>query len=328
MGYIVILCYTLLKNCVRFLDNMGILDIFSKRNNNDNNSIFKYNEIPKALRIQIVHIWKDSIGLYSTGRYNLSPSNKIWDFLHKGLCKEYGIFSLSPKGDTSIENCLLFIQDENSVEKILDIIELSFKLIDTKVREMRWEWENMGITQHPDQAISELNQRFREHGIGYQYIEGQIVRVDSDYIYKEAVEPAVDLLFSEGFEGASEEFMKAHEHFRKGNDKEAVTEAQKAFESVMKTICNRMEWDLPQRATASHLITTLFKNELIPSNLQTQLNSLKTTLEGLPTVRNNNTGHGQGEKSVKIPRHLVAYALHLCATNIVFLIEAFKEKSK
>jgi hypothetical protein len=313
---------------VGFDGKMGIIDIFSKRSKSNNNSIFKYNEIPKALRVQIVHIWRDSIGVYNTGYYDYSPSNEIWDFLHKGLCKEYGVFALSQKGKNSIENCLLFLQDESSVEKVLDIIELSFRLIDTRVREMRWKWQEMGITQNPDQAISELNQRFREHGIGYQFINGQIVRVDSDYIYREAVEPAVNLLFKEGFEGASEEFMKAHEHFRKGNDKEAVTEAQKAFESVMKTICNRMTWELPPRPTASHLITTLFKNELIPSNLQTQLNSLKTTLEGLHTVRNNNTGHGQGEKSIKIPRYLVAYALHLCATNIVFLIEAYNGKSK
>jgi hypothetical protein len=322
MGYFVILCYTLLKNCVRFVDNMGTLDIFSKRNNNDINSIFKYNEIPKALRIQIVHIWKDSIGLYSAGRYsNTSPSNSIWDFIHKGLCKEYGVFSLSPKGSTPLENCGYFIQDENSVEKILDIIELSFKLIDTKVRGMRREWAYMNITQYPDQAISELNQRFREHGIGYQYIEGKIIRVDSDYIYKEAVKPAVNLLFSEGFEGASEEFMKAHEHFRKGNDKEAVTEAEKAFESVMKTICNKLKWELPNKQNANLLIKILIDNNLIPFWLE-------NSMLGLPTLRNKLTAHGQGEKSVKIPRHKVAYALHLCATNIVFLIEAFKEKSK
>lgn len=101
--------------------------------------------------------------------------------------------------------------------------------------------------------------------------------MDSDYIYREAVEPAVNLLFEEGFEGASEEFMNAHEHF-KNKDKEAVTEALKAFESAMKTIFIKKGWELPQKQTASPLITGLFAKELIPSNLQTQLKSLKMLL--------------------------------------------------
>lgn len=309
---------------------MGIFDIFSKRNIVNQNSIFKHDEIPEPLKIQVMHIWRDAIGRYiSRGHYYRdSSSNETWNFIHKTLCKEYGVVSLSERGHNSIEKCFAFLQEEESIERVLDIIELTFKVIDTIVREDRWNWEDKEITQNPDDAIEELNQRFREHGIGYQYINGKIVHVDSDYIYHEAVEPAVNLLFGEGFEGASEEFMQAHEHFKNGRDKEAVTEALKAFESTMKTIFIKLGWDLPQRQTASPLITGLFAKDLVPSNLQTQLNSLKTTLEGLATIRNQNTGHGQGEKSVTIPRHLVAYALHLCATNIVFLIEAYKVKKK
>jgi hypothetical protein len=306
---------------------LGIIEIFSKRNKENQKSIFKYNEIPQTLRVQIMHIWRDSIGRYDSSRFQYGRnSNGNWDYIHKSLCKEYGVISLSTKGNNSIENCFAFLQEEKSVERVLDIIELSFREIDTEIRDERFFWDEMGITQSPDEAIEELNKRFQEHGIGYQYLNGKIVRVDSDYIYREAVEPAVNLMFGEGFEGASEEFMNAHEHFKKGNDKEAVTEALKAFESTMKTIFVKKGWKLPPKQTASPLIAGLFAMELIPSNLQTQLNSLKTTLEGLATIRNQTTAHGQGEKSVKIPRHLVAYALHLCATNIVFLIEAYKTK--
>jgi hypothetical protein len=303
---------------------MGIIDIFSKRNNKATKSIFKYNEIPSSLRVQIIHIWRDSLGRYDIGDYYSRDTNELWKVLHDRLCREYGIFLLSNRGETPADKCVYFVQEDKSIDRVLDIIELSFRLIDNVVRNYEREWRKMGITQNPDSAIEELNKRFQEHGIGYQYLNGQIVRVDSDYIYREAVEPAVNLLFKEGFEGASEEFLKANEHFRKGNDKEAVTEALKSFESTMKTIFVKKGWELPSKLTAAPLIVGLFAKELIPSNLQTQLNSLKTTLEGLATIRNQNTGHGQGEKSVKIPRHLVAYALHLCATNIVFLIESYK----
>ncbi|WP_047154590.1 STM4504/CBY_0614 family protein [Aneurinibacillus tyrosinisolvens] len=311
---------------------MGVLDIFSKRHTENKKEIFTYDNIPDEFRVQIIHIWNDSIGPYKIiNNYyfrETSPSNVIWETIHSGLSKEYGVFGLSTNGSTPYEKCIWFIQEEGSVEKVLDIIELSIRAIDVLVRDWSNRWGEMGVTQKPDDAILELNERFQEHGLGYQYIKGNIVRVDSDYIYKEAVKPAVQLLFDENFEGASEEFLKAHEHFRKGQDKEAITESLKAFESVMKTICKRMGWNVDERATASKLISVLFENELLPSHLQTQVTSLKATLEGLATIRNRNSGHGQGEKSVIVSRHLVAYALHLCATNIVFLIDSYKSLKK
>ncbi|WHZ05845.1 hypothetical protein QNH48_14990 [Neobacillus sp. YX16] len=299
---------------------MGITDIFSKRNNDNQKSIFKYDEIPEPLRVQIGHIWEDAIGRYvnGVGYYRDHASNETWDYIHKTLCKEYGLYSLSEEQCYSIDHCYNFLNEEESVERVLDIIELTFRVIDTEVRKDQWNWANKGITQPPDEAIEELNKRFQEHGIGYQYLNGKIVRVDSEYIYREAVEPAVSLMLGEGFEGASEEFMNAHEHFKKGKDKEAIVEAGKAFESVMKSICSKMNIKLTGKETANPLIKILIKNELIPEYLE-------NSLMGQPVLRNKHA-HGQGEKSVPLPRYTVAYALHLCATNIVLLIEAYKTK--
>jgi hypothetical protein len=316
--------YNFVKNKGGFNRNMGIFDIFSKRNKKSNTSIFNYEDFPKSFRVQVIHIWRDSLG---DPQYN-SDSRVLWQVIHDSLSREYGVFNLSERGNDPFGKCQYFLQEEKSTEKILDIIEFSFRMIDRLVREYQYKGKQMDIKQKPDEAIEELNYRFQEHGIGYQYISGQIVRVDSNYIFKEAVEPAVQLLFQEGFEGASEEYLKAHEHFRKGNDKEAVTEALKAFESVMKTICKRMKWKVDEKATAAPLIKALFENELLPISLQNQLTSVRASLEGLATVRNKNTGHGQGENSIKIPRHLVAYSLHLCATNIVFLIDSYKAIKK
>ena len=35
-------------------------------------------------------------------------------------------------------------------------------------------------SERADDAINELNTRFREHGIGFQFVEGEIVPVYSD----------------------------------------------------------------------------------------------------------------------------------------------------
>ena len=61
----------------------------------------------------------------------------------------------------------------------------------------------------------------------------------------------------------------------------------------------------------------------MPSYMETHLAGLRNTLEaGLPTLRNKNSGHGQGIRAKNILEYFAGYALHLAATNIVFLVQA------
>ena len=117
--------------------------------------------------------------------------------------------------------------------------------------------------------------------------------------------------------------MKAHEHYRKGNHEEALSEALKAFESTLKSICTKRNWRHPTNATSSGLIDTCIKNDLIPSFWLSQMGGLRTLLEsGVPTARNRLGGHGQGATVRNVPSHIVAYVLHMTAASIVFVAEA------
>ena len=207
------------------------------------------------------------------------------------------------------------------------MIELSFRFIDFVWRDrFRLDKDDADATQDPDDAIEELNDRFKEHGIGYQYVSGKIITVDSEYIHTEVVRPAISLLHQAGFEGASEEFLKSHEHYRKGRNKEAIAEALKAFESTMKSICTSMGWAFSPNATAKPLLDICFSNNLIPQALTSHFDSLRSTLEsGVPTVSNRLARHGQGQKRVTVPDYIAAYAIHLTATNIVFLVESYMQ---
>ena len=141
----------------------------------------------------------------------------------------------------------------------------------------------------------------------------------------EVVKPALGLLNSGGFDGPADEFIRAFEHYRHGSDKEAVVEALKAFESTMKAICTARNWPYPSNGTAKQLMEVLFDKGLIPSMLDSHFTNLRVAMEsGLPTLRNKTSGHGQGATPIQIPPHFAAYALHLAATNIVFLVEAHK----
>jgi hypothetical protein len=110
---------------------------------------------------------------------------------------------------------------------------------------------------------------------------------------------------------------------------EAITEASKAFESTMKAICASRKWAHPPNATAKPLIDIMFKNGLIPAELESHFSALRSAMEsGLPTLSNKTSRHGQGITPVEVPSHFVGYALHLTAANIIFLVEAYKELSK
>jgi len=250
---------------------------------------------------------------------------QAYEFICDSLCREYGLLRL-PHANSSNrkfpEELINFLLTEPDTERVLDAIELSFRVINVSIRNRNY----LGRTNNSeivDQALEELNNRFREHGIGYQFADGEIIRVDSELIHQEAVKPALLVLRNKEFAGAQEEFLKAYEHYRHGNTKEALNECLKCFESVMKTICDKHKWTYDKNATAKQLLQTCFDNDLIPSFWRSHYSSLQNLLEsGVPTGRNKLGGHGQGTTPTQVPHHLVAYMLHMTASAVLFLTEA------
>lgn len=110
------------------------------------------------------------------------------------------------------------------------------------------------------------------------------------------IKSALKLLFEEGFDGAEEEFRKGFEYRRKGDNKNAILEAGKSFESTMKTICDKKGYTYDKaKDTAKKLIEILESNNFYPSYMSSHRANLRTTLEtGLPVVRDKTSGHGQG----------------------------------
>ena len=219
---------------------MPVFETFSrrqaKRAEAGKADVYQYESLPQPFRFQVAHIWKTAIGPYfSWDSWTYEPrSNQAWRWIHDTLARERGVSSLVDGDWDEGTKCLRFLltADTNGA---LDIIELTFRYIDGVVRQWGYD-ERVGcqVTQDADDAIEELNYRFRQHGIGYQYLGGELIRVDSEYLHSEVVRPALSLLEEERFRGASEEFLRAHEHYRKGRCKEAIVEALKAFESTLR----------------------------------------------------------------------------------------------
>ena len=313
---------------------MPISDIFSKRQRmrrGETPDVYNYDYFPTPLRVQIVHIIYDVLGNHDQYEY-MNPLNydyphvrEIYDFIADTLCREYGLFAL-PADYTGCKckmNDLLnyFLQVED-IERAIDVVELLFRAIG----EFAWKFECLekdNAFRDADSAIDELNSRFKEHGLGYFFTNGQIIRIDSEFIHSEAVQPALRMLNQKRYFGAQQQFLSAHDHYRKGNAKEALNECLNSLEGVIKSICNTRKWFYRERATTNALIEICFENELLPSFLQPQFDALQNLLEsGASMECNSLSSHGQGTELNFVQGNIVGYVLHLTAAAIVLLTEA------
>ena len=311
---------------------MPIFNLFSHRkrvSERDVPDVFTYDTLSQELRVQIIHIWRDAIGpYYIYGQHEFSKAhenNEAWQFIHRTIAREHGVFSLSDAHNIQ-ERCERYLLENSSVDSALDVIEMAFIYIDTIGRDFSSPNRQIrGIKQTAESAINELNARFRRAGVGYQFEQGKIFRVDSELIHSEVVRPALRFLNEPGFEGPRDEFIKAHSHYRTGETKDAITNANNAFESTLKVVCEKRRWSYPRGARAAELLKIVRKHGLLPDYLDNSFDQLAATLHsGLPKVRGEQGAHGQGSKPRRTPNHVAAYALHLAAAKILFIVEAHK----
>ena len=293
---------------------MPITDLYSTRQKKfrgETSDVYSYDELPGGLRNQICQILADALrGCYDS----------VWESIVKPLRREYGVpYLLNDMREISgyEDELMAFINEEQDIDKVLDAVEVSFRFLDEEMRDGYFQ------INETEAAIEELNHRFKQRGVGYQFHPPHVIRVDSELLHAEVVNPALRLLDQARYAGAQEEFLKAHEQYRKKEAKEALNNCLKAFESLMKAICTQRNWSIDKNATAKTLIKTCLDNGLIPTFWQSHYASLRSLLESsVPTGRNKLGGHGQGSQPVAVPDHLVAYMLHMTAAAIVFLAEA------
>lgn len=304
---------------------MAITNLFSKRQKTlrkEVPDVYQYDVIPTPLRTQIIHILRDLFGFrrdYDSNGCLVSFKN-----INDVLCREYGVFCLSTHPMDSVDTQVLdFLLEHADPEQVIDTVEVSLHFAHYRIFS-----NSIGpqiSKEAVESAIAELNARFREHGIGYQHESGEMIRVDSKLIHTAVVKPALTLLDTKEYSGANAEFLKAFEHYRKGDTKECLNECLKAFESTMKIICTKRGWVFKQTDTASALLDVCFQNDLIPKLIQSHVGAVRVALgSGIPTIRNKLSGHGQGTTVTTVPMHYASYMLHLTATTIQFLVESEK----
>jgi len=310
---------------------MPVFETFAKRQKRlrgEAPDVYVYDQIPRPLRIQLVQIMYELLGHPNdvSDDYGDGPNvTHAYRAIVETLRKEMGVFHLPPT-DREYRNYVAnelaeFMLATEAAEDFLSAVELICRVIESTACRTNYRHRANAATDAKD-AITEINARFREHGIGYEY-DGELIRIDAELPHSEAVKPALSLLRNPEYKGAEEEFRQAYEDYRKGSYKSALNEALKALESTMKCICEKRGWAYAKTDTSAKLLKLCFDKGLIPPFWETHFSALRSTLEtGVPTARNKLGGHGQGTEPTEVPDFLVGYVLHITASAIVFLVKA------
>lgn len=305
---------------------MSVYKLYSKQQQAPKEPVeLRYDVLPSQLRRQIFTILDGIMGAGSL--FDETLAGDVYLKAEEILRHEYGVSrlilddKLHPLSHLLTGASLRQFFNEAPVDKCLDVIQVI--LSEIKIAMKKGAVRRKRPTMSLKAGIAELNARFKEHGLGFRYEDGIIVRIDSEFAHQHGTVPAMTLLRQPHFQGADQEFRSAQEHFRHARYKECLNECLKAFESTMKAICHKRNWVYEQNHTAKNLIKICEVNGLFPVFLESHLTGLRVVLEsGVPTARSKTSAHGQGVTPTTVSEEFATYILNLTAANLLFLASA------
>lgn len=300
--------------------------------------VFAYDSFPEAFRNQFFHIVNrvlksiDTLQENARGYYGSSENVSVSKSIVEKLCEDFSMekgLKYIPgnlySGSNSIYALEMYCSNcsETDFLDLMDFIFESFSSNGFVCKTVCRYYEADNLFQR---AIDELNHRLKQHRLGYEFINGEIIKKANTFAHESIVRPALKLLMDDEFRGAEDEYLIAYEHYRKGENKDAILNAAKAFESIMKAICEGLQYTYDKdKDTASRLNAILESNGFYPSYLRNHISGILQTLNtGVPVLRNKTSGHGQGATVSDYPDEYVEYALNLVATNMIFLHRLYK----
>lgn len=299
-------------------------EFFSQRQRGEDvPDVLQYDDLPVEFRNQFMYILSDVCN---------SANDELAMFLAKQYCREKGFRNLAGYTIHDSRTARLAFDkyiDTSTTDEMLDLIDFICSMLNWLITTQTFTQYMLYETPNAIRcAFAELNNRFKQHNLGYEVTNGQLVRIDNQVIHAQYVKPALQLLGDEEFAGAEEEYRNAFEARRAGNNKDAILNAGKCFESVMKIICRKKYNADVDNCAAGALLDKLEQKEFFPKYMNKHFEKIVDTLRfGAPTVRNKVAGHGQGSEITEAPDCLVDYVLGLVAVNSVLLVKLYKESN-
>ena len=213
-----------------------MFELFSRRGVPDPNpDEYIYDEIPEPIRGHVFNVIRNTLL-----NYDESVSYQVLSSSCEKLYEEYG----KPYHKDSRERSLYYESEfYNLLEEVEPTVFIDFiDIIGKKTYGVFETWKD-GVPIEITDAFEKLNYYFRKNKFGYQFINGCLVRFDQTYVYDKITKPAFKILYNNEFKGAEDELAEAYKDYSKGENKDAILKATKAFESTMKVICQGMKYE-------------------------------------------------------------------------------------
>lgn len=137
---------------------------YSKRNR-PAKDVYTYDALPPQLRVQIIHLWHrmvEACADHAEKGFEYRTYKKIIEHLQR----EFGILSIAGENNVPLNDALrVFFLTRQSVEECLDVVEIVFLHLGWIEGHIDSKIFAQGMF---NEALDELNARFKEHGVGYQ----------------------------------------------------------------------------------------------------------------------------------------------------------------
>jgi len=171
---------------------------------------------------------------------------------------------------------------------------------------------------------NEINLVFKTHDIPWLLIEGRMLKIDAKQfecdVKLKTLEKIYELKDSDHkFQSAYSELMHAIEFLDKGDYKEAIANAGKSYESILKVICGL------DRGNADKLTNEYIKSSMIniPATMS-ETGFREKVMMSLPYIRNNSgSDHGSGALDTKVTESLARLAVNIASALDTYLIEEY-----
>jgi len=260
--------------------------------------------LPKRLRVAI----RQTLNKYSTWTGYDNSENYTFEKTENTLKRFYGddqLFAYDSEGKL-ISASLVGVIERAYPPKVLDVVEA---------------WCDNADPSGSLECERELNTLFEIHNSPWRVVNATVFLVDSEYLHNEVIAKTQNLLRDHSCTGALQEFTEAVSCLMDGRTKEAVVNAHKSVESVMKLTLETQE-----HLTFGRLLSNLIKSGTIPTYYEEFMVHFEKLCLGAVKERNRpGTGHGQGVEPIDVPKSLAEFSLHLAAAINHFLLSRWIE---
>ena len=221
-------------------------------------------------------------------------------------------------------------------EEFLSTIEILISIKVAFLQNFHDDWHNpQNLRQRLSELIDKINSFFKINKLGYEIVPAGldklpfiVVPFNSKYLHLETINLPMELMYAEQFEGALNEFQKSLDKFRKNDFEGAIIEANKSYESTLKTILQlrKLSFD-EKKEDIPHLIDKISTARLFDVTLESTFKSFWPILKNGPNNIRNLSGiaHGQGKDVKKLQKTYADFVMRTVGTYTVFLIERYQE---